>query len=327
MKKTKTLKIFIFSFLAAILLSLVTITYFVLPFWVSQPAKASSITAQKRENLLVSSANEIKILQLTDLHVNGAFDLPLVYSTIKKAINAAQPDLIVVTGDLFSRGCRESDVSDFFDFMKKFELPWASVLGNHDDETPYSLAALSAKLEEADYSLFQTGNLTDLYGNYDYLLQFADGNVFHLIFMDSRIDGFTEESVAFYERVVGEKATLNGGSPLNNFLFYHIPLPEQNLAVAAYEADASIGVGKIGETPCVQSGEVNFFEKVLEWNATKAMIYGHDHVNNTIIRYRGVDFCYGTKTGPSSYEDITRMGGNVYRLRSDGTYTAEILTV
>ncbi len=311
----------------AVAIGLILISYVVLPFWVYKPARKSTLTYDKEKNAIFSSADSVKILQLTDLHINDALDMPIVYSMIKRAIYMAEPDLVVITGDIFSNGCSKNSVAQFLSFMEAFKLPWACVLGNHDDETPFTLAELSQKIEDAAYSLFKTGNLTDLYGNYQYTVQFADGNLFQFLFMDSRSDGFTAESVSFYEQTVLASGAPNDGKPLNNFLFHHIPLPEIDLAVEAYGEDERIGKGELGEEPSEQENLVGFFDKVLELGATKALIYGHDHLNNAVIRYRGVDFCYGMKTGPSSYNAFDLLGGMVYTLRSNGEYLIDNLFV
>ncbi len=298
--------------------------YFFLPFWVYRPAKSTAIRVNRAENRLVADKNQVKILQLTDIHVNGALNVPITFSIIKQTVYKTEPDLIVLTGDLFRDGCSKKNVQQLIDFMDKLGLPWAAALGNHDNQTPYPMQELGAILEKGEHSLFETGNVPDMYGNYSYDLCFQDNSLFQLIFMDSRCSGFTQDSVTFYENTVNaSKARTSDGKPLDNFLFYHIPLAEQNAAIQAWQNGNASGFGTLREPSCVQETDVGFFDKVLELNATQAMIYGHDHVNNAVIRYQGVDFCYGTKTGPTSYNDMDMMGGTLYTLHSSGTYTIE----
>ena len=309
------------------LVALVLCAYFLMPFWVYKPAQASAIAVNKQENMLTVSKNDMKILQLTDLHINNALDMPLTFSIIKGLIYKSDPDMIVITGDVFSSGCTTKNVKQFISFMDKFKLPWAVVLGNHDDETPYSLAQLSSCLETAEYSLFKTGGLVDLYGNYFYNIKFANDNTFQFIFMDSRSDGFTQESVNYYQSVVQSSASVNNGAIINNWLFYHIPLAELNDAVEQYKLDSGIGAGELRESVKTQQNNVGFFDKVIELGATKAMMFGHDHLNNTRIKYQGIDFCYGVKTGTSAYEEHDMLGGVVYTLSSTGQYSAQNIFV
>ncbi len=326
MKKCKInkKKLTISSVAAILVCVLLPCCYLLLPFWVYKPVGSDAIRVNRTENSLVADKNQVKILQLTDLHVNGALDMPITFSIMKQTVYKTEPDLIVLTGDLFSSGCSEKNVRQLITFMDKFGLPWAAVLGNHDDETPYPMQELGAILEKGERSLFETGNVPDMYGNYSYDLCFQDGSLFQLIFMDSRGKGFTQDSVIFYENTVNaSKARTPSGKPLDNFLFYHIPLAEQNTAIQAWQSGAASGFGTLREPSCVQETDAAFFEKVLELNATKAMIYGHDHVNNAVIHYQGIDFCYGTKTGTSSYNDTDMMGGTLYTLHSSGIYTIE----
>lgn len=252
MKKTsKKAVITLVSIILLICLS--CFSYFYLPFTLLRDLPKGRIDVNKEEGVLTASENEVKILHLTDLHTNGKVEMPLMFSIMKSAIMKSNPDLIVITGDVFSSGCRERDVDALCDFLNKVGIPWAVVLGNHDDETPYSLEDLSKILENADGSLYCRGDLTDRYGNYYYYLTFPDGNVQQLIFMDTRSDGFTEESVTFYENALLDSARFDGDQKTQNLLFYHIPLQEMQDAVGAYEKDPTIGSGTIGEPLCVQS--------------------------------------------------------------------------
>lgn len=90
----------------------------------------------------------------------------------------------------------------------------------------------------------------------------------------------------------------------------------------AYAFDPTLGTG-------VQASEVRtqeqngFFESVLAHGSTKALFYGHDHENNTRITYRGVLFCYATKTGRTVYYRPDSLGANLITLRPDSTLTVE----
>lgn len=314
----------VFSILALALIFCCVVSYFCFPFIIFREVTESRIEVDKAVGMLSASADEVKILHLTDLHTNGKIEMPLMFSIMKSTIQKAEPDLIVITGDVFSSSCREKDVAMLCDFLAGTGIPWAVVLGNHDDETPYSLEDLSKILENSEGSLFKRGNLSDRYGNYYYYLRFSDGRVHQLIFMDTRSSGFTEESVIFYENAVLDSMRYDEEYNTQNLLFYHIPLQEMQDAVNAYENDSSIGSGKIGEPLCVQSTSVGFMEKVLGLGRTKAMIFGHDHYNNTIINYQGIDFCYGTKTGIAGGHNF-KLGGNLITMNSNGEYTIERL--
>ena len=50
----------------------------------------------------------------------------------------------------------------------------------------------------------------------------------------------------------------------------------------------------------------------------KAIIVGHDHNNNWIIRHKGIRFVFSLKTGPGCYWEPELNGGTVIRITSQG---------
>lgn len=323
--KKKTIRAWIIVGISTLLVFVIGTLYFTIPYCVFKESESIAV-CDKDVGVIRVEGNSLKILQITDLHVNGALDMPLTFDVIKALVNRSEPDLIIVTGDIFSNGCSEDDVDTFVDFMGRLGLPWASILGNHDDETPYSLEELSAILASAKNSLFKRGDLTDLYGNYFYNVKFADGEEYKFIFMDSRSRGFTDESVEFYTNAV-QSSSADGGTVAESFLFFHIPLPETVEAIDEYMNGRADGTGDIRETICNQKTDVGFFEKVVELGSTKAMIYGHDHYNDAKTNYLGVDFNYGTKTGTSAGNMIGLVGGTVYTLNSNGEYSVQDIII
>ena len=316
------MKIRIIALIMLVMLGASFVMYNILPFTVFTKT-STNINYNREESLITANSDSIMILQITDLHINGKLDMPTTFWIIKQLVKRTTPDLIIVTGDIFSSGCEEADVDRFIGFMDDISLPYAPILGNHDDETPYTMAELSSVLENAPNSLFKTGNVDDMYGNYYYNVRFSDDKLYQLVFMDSRSAGFTEQSKEFYVNTVNESKEAG----IRNMLFCHIPLPQTKEAYEAYKKDSSIGNGGINEEICDQDTDVGFFEAVLDINSTDAIVYGHDHVNNLKVKYNGIDLCYGLKTGPSSYSDFGMMGGTLITLSSDGSYTFEDIFV
>ena len=50
----------------------------------------------------------------------------------------------------------------------------------------------------------------------------------------------------------------------------------------------------------------------------KAIIVGHDHNNNWIIRHKGIRFVFSLKTGPGCYWQPELNGGTVIKITSQG---------
>ena len=247
----------------------------------------------------------------------------MVYSFVKKLVYKADPDILVFTGDVFVAGLTKLPVKRFVRFVERFRIPWAITFGNHDREAKYSMDKLSEIFEDTKYCLFKKGNVQNRYGNYYYNVEFEDGGKFQLIFMDSGEDNFSVESVSFYENCVQSSKVLNNGQALNNFVFFHIPTIETRLAAQEYNLNPEMGTGVLLESVCIQENDVGFFDKAVELGATKALIYGHDHINNAKIKYQGIDLCYGLKTGARPYCNKDMLGGTLYTINSDSTYQFE----
>ena len=53
------------------------------------------------------------------------------------------------------------------------------------------------------------------------------------------------------------------------------------------------------------------FDMICKLGSTKNIICGHNHVNNWVVKYKGVRFIFGTKTGSGSYWEPEINGGTV----------------
>lgn len=103
-----------------------------------------------------------------------------------------------------------------------------------------------------------------------------------------------------------------------SLMFMHIPLREVK---AAY--DESIANGKQdtenvkwlegfdGETDEVvysSRTDEQLFETILEKGSTKGLFFGHDHLNNFVLEYKGVILSYGYSIDYLAYSDIDTRG-------------------
>lgn len=283
----------------------------------------SNLTPNKAENILTATEDEIKILQLTDVQFQNYLNGNLVFNSVKKMIEKTTPDMVVFTGDNMGNKGKEEHLSAFVRFMDEFELPWAVVMGNHDYTSQTPMDVQCALYENSEYCLFQKGSIVESNGNYYYNVVWENRAPYSLIFMDSQEDGFTKEHVAWYEQTVQTLQAQNSGEPVSSFLFYHIPTVETEYAWELYQKDSSIGSGTLRERVDKQTTDVGFFDKVLELGSTKAIFYGHDHVNNAFISYRGIELCYGLKTGRNSYYRADMQGGNLITLFDDGNFNVK----
>lgn len=138
-------------------------------------------------------------------------------------------------------------------------------------------------------------------------------------------DFIKQSQIDWYEWVIKGIQEANDGEIVKSELFFHIPLPEFNIAAAIYEkqliekygsikdengkytidgkesVNGNFGLNREGIcSPYYNSG---LFDKITELKSTKDVIVGHDHVNNTSIVYKDVRLTYGLKTGNGCYWD------------------------
>ena len=284
-----------------------------------------------------------KILQLTDIHMSDKDDQDLHYEFLKVLMKDATKDesdpvdFIVVTGDLFtfaSRGTAET----FFKFLDSYNIPWTVVFGNHDEQTYFSVDWMTDYLNKfGSNCYFHDYQDDNVQGNCNFAINIMDGTNIHdqLIFMDSNRYSFYEQGYAGYDYFKDDQikwysdlvdyTTEQNGSVVNSLMFYHIPLFEIN---AAYEKGTVIYDGPKGngdgkrENTCPPKYNSGFFENAIKAKgSTKAMFFGHDHINTFEADYEGVKFCYGIKSTNRIYYNEDLLGYQTISIANDHSLT------
>ena len=140
--------------------------------------------------------------------------------------------------------------------------------------------------------------------------------------MDSKKEGFVDDHSIWYETTINE-ITTKANKLVDSMMFFHIPLPEIVLAYYEFLHDPSLGSGVNDEKFYVQQTVPKIFNKIVELQSTKLLVYGHDHINTLIMKYNDILFCYGLKTGMASYYDKNLIGGNLYTLDQNNKMNVE----
>ena len=274
----------------------------------------SNLEIDKENNLLYKTSDEdIKILQLSDIQIDNYKESIDPFTKIKTLIKRTKPHLIVLTGDNLDNPAEKKHFEKLVSFMDSFEIPWAPVYGNHDHWAKVSIKEQNTIFENSENCLFKTGDITNSNGNYYYTIMNENNALYSLIFMDSMETGFTTNHTTWYEKTIKEINSKNNKN-VPSMLFFHIPLPELNNAYEYYELNPSSGDGYKGEAFCLQEENVGMFNKIIELNSTKILAFGHDHINTLHVKYKDVMFCYGLKTGYTSYYDENIQGGCLYTI-------------
>ncbi len=306
---------------------------------------------------------ELKIVHLTDVHIGGGWMSfkkdQMSINAVAAMITAEKPDLVVVTGDIaypvpFQAGTFNNKTSAklFISLMEKLGVPWTVTFGNHDTES-YSyfsrekIGNLYAD-ESLEHCLFSMGTESvDGVGNHVIHVKnshgvpvqelvmidshsYTDGDIFGIFW---KYDNVHQNQVDWYEQKIKDAKKLN--LDVKSLLFMHIPLVEFRDAYDEYRTNGEKDTentkyvsGIIGEKdPYVYCGmhEDNLFEKVLELGSTQAIFCGHDHLNNIVLNYKGVDFTYGYSVDYLAYVGISKKGDQrgciVINVNPDGSYT------
>ncbi|KAL3739787.1 hypothetical protein ACJRO7_021107 [Eucalyptus globulus] len=201
-------------------------------------------------------------------------------------------------------------------------IPWAAVLGNHDQESALSREGVMKHIVTLKHTLSQLNpagiDLIDGYGNYNLEVHgvegsgFENNSVLNLYFLDSgdyskvpSISGYDwikpsqqlwfqrtslELQRAYMSKPEAQKA------PAPGLVYFHIPLPEFTSVV-----DSSNYTG-VKQDP-ISSASVNsgFFTTLVEAGDVKAVFNGHDHLNDFCGEYTGIQLCYAGGFGYHAY--------------------------
>ena len=133
----------------------------------------------------------------------------------------------------------------------------------------------------------------------------------------------------------------NGKEPIDtvkSLMFIHIPLTEQKDAWYEYADNGNKDTenvkhvyGIAGEKdPIVYPGvgEDRMFETMLELGSTKGVFFGHDHLNNFALDYKGIQLSYSYSIDYLAYIGISKQGAQrgctVIDVKPDGTFTSHL---
>ena len=276
-----------------------------------------------------------RILQLTDVHLSDKDNLDTHFKFMDLTINDANPDMIIVTGDLFTFASKTT-AKRFFDFIDGHGKPWTVTFGNHDEQCYFSVDWMTSTLNSyGSHCLFKDIQDDDVQGNANFAINLMQGDAIfeQLIVMDSNryyygdyfgYDCFKQNQIDWYSSLIDYTTEQNHGV-VPSLMFYHIPLPEINKIWDPEKLELNTGADIIvkqantaqGEKACPPDYDNGFFDVIKSKGSTTGMYFGHDHVNDFIVNYQGIDFAYGVKATDRIYYGESQLGGRVITLKDD----------
>ena len=218
----------------------------------------------EREPLRFDENGKFRILQLTDIHLaDPEMDdeedrsipqkkLEETMNVIRTCIERANPDLVVLTGDLvngyweeITYGYVAKIIERIVAPVKERNIPLAVVFGNHDSELNFhreiqmcmylDYENCRARLNEEEMHGCGTYNLTIKSSK-------SDKDAFNIWLFDSNdyprdergvrireggYDYVYPDQIAWYEKTSAKLREANGGEPLPSILFQHIPVQQE----------------------------------------------------------------------------------------------------
>lgn len=285
-----------------------------------------------------------KILQLTDIHFSSLESdswinahLNFMKGTIDLAsTDGHKPDLIVITGDSSYEGNKHT-ADMLFTWLDEQKIPWTITFGNHDTRSYFSMDWLLNRITSSKYSVFKNMGNDGIHGDANFAINLVNENgkvKDQIIMIDSNryrpgdhhfesYDYIYPEQVEWYKNLVEYTTKQNGGIPVPSYAFFHIPLNEfaeaWNYHVKGEGSEHGVVFhrGEHREGECPPSVNTGLFSMMKQLKSTRAVMTGHDHVNDYWLTYQGIHLIYGIKsTGHKDivYCDLDMLGGRCYNL-------------
>ena len=283
---------------------------------------ALSLQGQTKPNKLrFNTKGEFKVVQFTDVHyVPGKpEESKKALECIDQVLDAEQPDLVVLTGDIIYGSPAEEAMRTVLQRVSDHQVPFVATLGNHDDEQKMKRADLYRLISSWPCNL-QLAEQTD----FVVPVAASDGSktTALLYIIDSHscstlpdakgyawIDG---EQINWYRTQSRQYAEQNGGTPLPALAFFHIPLPEYGQAA---RSEGCILRGNRMEPVCSPVLNSGLFTAIKEQGDVMGCFVGHDHDNDYAAMWHKVLLAYGRYTGGNTVYNHLPNGARVIVLK------------
>ena len=309
--------------------------------------------------LQIDAKRDFRILQLTDLHLGfGPLSRrkdALAMEAVRKTIEKAKPDFIVITGDAIfpffpKTGTRDNrrQAMRLVEFLDGFAIPYTLVFGNHDCELGASCKKeeLAGMYAQGRYAIFTAGReeLTGV-GNFLIHLTDVDGHVLlPLVLLDSNMYGEGGWFYSGFDRIHKDQTrwcmekleALRAENPhLRAMAFFHMPPREFKEAYEKMKlGDRAVryrhgSIGEKNEYFGISKYKGDFFEAAVRNGVIRWMFCGHDHLNTLSLEYQGIRLTYGMSIDYLGYRGIHKRhiqrGGTLITRRADGSVDIRML--
>lgn len=272
----------------------------------------------KASGLTFKENGKFKIIQVTDTHIiaDSVANSMESVTMLAQVLDAEKPDLVIFTGDIVTGKPYKKGFEMIIEPVLSRRIPFATLLGNHDDEQDLSREEVGQFLMTIPGNLSRMEKIDGVTGIGNFVLEIKDSkgqyNKAVLYCMDSNaystIPGvhgygwFTDNQVAWYRSRSNAYKADNRGVPVPALAFFHIPLLEYRLG---YMDTTNVMIGTQMEKACSPEINTGMFAAMLMQGDVMGTFVGHDHVNDYIFNHFGIALAYGRFSGSkNTYTDL-----------------------
>lgn len=268
------------------------------------------------------------------------------FKYMRQIIERADPDLILLTGDIVYGEFDDngSCLTEFVSFMESFEIPWAPVFGNHENESKMGVDWQSQQFVDAEHCLFKQRTLT---GNGNYSVGIKQGDKLLRVFymLDSNgcsfasdesyecghlklSSGFARDQIDWYTDSI---IRLRKEEPDVKISFaYHIPTKAFIDAFTEKYGYDSLEFSPINLDEVGEAGDFGYIGAAFNgwdggrtiWEGMKALgvdsvFVGHEHAISASVMYEGVRLQFGQKSSTYDSTNYITSNGEIVRSYSE----------
>lgn len=309
--------------------------------------------------IVTQKSDELRILQLTDMQVIDSTQKrfadrlgdeetekwkpenvkQMLFDDMDKLVAQTNPHLILITGDIIygEFDDKGSSLLAFVEKMESYQIPWAPVFGNHDNECVLGVDWQCQQFEKAAHCLFKKGD-TDGCSNYIIGIVDERGELLRLVYMMDtngcgnaselsvqqgviRNTGFTAMQMQWMKQTY-ESISREYGKRAPSFVCFHIEAIDYLRLLEKkgyYNADnfSPVDIADGGEDFGSIHERMWAGQKPIETLPTfrsacvDGAFFGHSHVNDASVVDEGIRWTFGLKTGTYDYHEKQKLGGTL----------------